>query len=103
MSFKHAVLASTLLASFGLAGCGGRYYGAYYVAPAPPPPQVVGAVGYAPGPGYAWIDGFWDLRGSQWVWVNGRWGRPPRPGAVWVADRWERHGEHWRFQRGHWR
>ena len=102
MRLKHAVLATALLASWGLVGCAGGY-AAYYTVPAPPPPRVVGAVGYAPGPGYVWIDGFWDLHGSRWVWVDGRWGRPPRPGAVWVADRWERHGDRWRYNRGHWR
>ena len=102
MNFKNTLLAGVLLASSGLAGCA-HCYTSYYVAPAPPPPRVVGAVGYAPGPGYVWIDGFWDLHGSRWAWVDGRWGRPPRAGAVWVPDRWERHGERWRYNRGHWR
>jgi len=100
MTIKNAFLSSVLFASSGLACCGGGYVA--YRVPAPPPPQV-GAVGFAPGPGYVWIDGFWDLRGSRWVWVNGRWSRPPRAGAVWVPDRWDRHGERWRYNRGHWR
>lgn len=103
MDFKNAVLAGALLASCGLIGCGGGYGAAYYTTPAPPPPQVIGAVGYAPGPGFVWIDGFWDLHGGRWAWVNGRWGRPPRAGAVWVADRWERRGGGWHYNRGHWR
>ena len=102
MSLKNALLSVALLASSGLAGCA-HGYAAYYAVPAPPPPRVAGAVGFAPGPGYVWVDGFWDLRGSRWAWVDGRWARPPRAGAVWVPDRWERHGERWRYNRGHWR
>jgi hypothetical protein len=98
---RFAVSGIFVLSTFA-AACGGGYARAY-VTPAPPPPRVVGAIGYAPGPGYVWMDGFWDLRGSRWTWVDGRWGRPPRGRNAWVADRWERHGEHWRYYRGHWR
>ena len=91
-----------ILLGMSIASACGQGYMAYRV-PAPPPPRVAGPMGYAPGPGYVWIDGFWDLRGSRWVWVNGRWGRPPRRGAVWVPERWERHGEGYRHNRGYWR
>jgi hypothetical protein len=49
------------------------------------------------------VDGFWNLNGNRWAWVNGRWAVPPHPHAAWVADRWERHGNGWRYRRGHWR
>jgi len=101
MNWKNAVLTGAFLGSFALAGCGPAYVA--YQVPAPPPPQVVGAMGFAPGAGYVWVDGFWDLRGSRWAWVNGRWARPPRPGARWERDRWEREGNRWRYYRGHWR
>jgi hypothetical protein len=101
---KSTVLTGILLASSALVACGpGPGYAAAYVVPAPPAPYVVGAVGYAPGPGYAWVDGFWNLNGGRWAWVNGRWAVPPRPHAVWDRDRWERHGNGWRYHRGHWR
>jgi len=105
MDMKSAILWGILLASSAMVACGGGYGRGYvaYRVPAPPAPYVAGAVGYAPGPGFVWIDGFWDLHGSRWVWVNGRWGRPPYPRAVWDPDRWERHGNNWRYYRGHWR
>ena len=99
---KSAVLTGILLASSAIVACGPPRVAV--VVPAPPPaPYAVGAVGYAPGPGYVWIDGFWNLNGGRWVWANGRWAVPPRPHAVWVADRWERHGNGWHYHRGHWR
>lgn len=86
-----------------LAGCGGGYgYASYGVRYAPPPPRY-GAVGYAPGPGYAWTDGYWDWRGNNWNWVQGRWVRPPHRSAVWVAPSWRQEGRSWRFHRGYWR
>lgn len=85
------------LAMFSVVGCAAH---AYYVAP--PPAPVVGVVGYAPGPGYVWIDGFWDWRG-HYVWVPGYWGRPPHPHAVWVPGRaFYEHGRY-SYRRGHWR
>ena len=101
MSVKHAVLSGILLASSLATACGPSYV--VYRVPAPPPPAVVGAVGFAPGPGFVWVDGFWDLRGNRWGWVGGRWERPPRQHAIWDRDRWERNGDHWRFHRGRWR
>ena len=101
---KSTVFTGILLASSALVACGpGPGYAAAYVVPAPPAPYVVGAVGYAPGTGYAWVDGFWNLNGGRWAWVNGRWAVPPRPHATWDRDRWERHGNGWRYHRGHWR
>lgn len=88
-----------LLAGAILTGCAG---GSYVVAAGPPPPRY-GVMGYAPGPGYVWTEGFYDLRGSSWVWVPGTWRRPPRAGRAWVAPVWVRGGNGWRFHRGYWR
>ncbi|HEV2687507.1 MAG TPA: hypothetical protein VGV35_03105 [Bryobacteraceae bacterium] len=102
MAFQRTVLAGALAASFLLTACGPRgYYG--YNVPPPPAPYAVGAVGYAPGPGYVWVDGFWDLRGSRWVWAGGRWARPPRGRSVWVRSRWEPYRRSYRFHQGYWR
>lgn len=101
MDIKNGLLSCVLLGCAGLASCSaGAYYG-YRVPPPPPPPA--GVVGYAPGPGYVWIDGFYDLRGTRWVLVPGYWARPPHPRAVWVRSYWEPYGRGYRFHRGHWR
>jgi len=66
--------------------------------PPPPPAYVAGPVGVAPGPGYVWVDGYWNWVGGRWVWVPGAWVLPPHGHRVWVAPaidfRW--HGGHWR-------
>lgn len=67
-------------------------------APPPPPPAyVAGPVGVAPGPGYVWVDGYWNWVDGRYVWVPGRWVLPPHPHAVWVAPSIE-----FRWHRGHW-
>ena len=84
-----------------LAGCAGGYSTAF-VAYGPPAPRY-GAVGVAPGPGFVWIDGYWNWRGGRYVWAPGYWAHPPRRGAVWVRPEWYRHGNGWRMHEGHWR
>ena len=100
---KKLLLTGMMILGAALSGCasGGRYYVAARIGP-PPPPRY-GVMGMAPGPGYMWIDGYWDLRGSAWVWAPGRWVRPPRPHAVWVPHEWREDHGRYRFYRGHWR
>jgi len=68
--------------------------------PPPPPPAayVAGPVGVAPGPGYVWVDGYWNWVGGRYVWVPGAWVLPPPGHKVWIAPsvefRW--HGGRWR-------
>ena len=76
--------------------------GGAVVVEGPPPPRY-GVVGVAPGPGFIWVEGFWDLRGSRWAWAPGRWVRPPRARTVWVAPEWRHEGSRWRFHKGYWR
>ena len=83
-----------------LAACGSGY-GAYYTTYGPPPPRY-GVVGVAPGPGFVWTPGWWDLHGSRWAWREGAWVRPPHAHAVWVAPEWRHEGHGYRFHRGHW-
>ncbi len=102
-NLKVALVATVLAGSLAAAGCGGGYVGYGYRVPPPPPPVEVGAIGYAPGPGFVWIDGFWDLHDSRWEWRRGYWARPPHSHARWERSYWEHHGRGYRFHRGHWR
>jgi hypothetical protein len=96
---KYALILA--LSAFSTIGCAGG--GVAYYANVPPPPLRVEAYGPAPGPGFAWVNGYWGWRGGNHVWVAGSWVRPPRPHAVWVAPRWERYGNRYRFHEGRWR
>ena len=100
---KKLLLAPVLLLGAVLTGCAGG--GGYYASArfGPPPPPRYGVMGYAPGPGYVWTEGYWDLRGSRWVWAPGRWMRPPHRGAAWVPNEWRNDHGHYRMYRGHWR
>jgi len=91
-------LALTLLSVTGCAHGGYSYY-----APVPPPPARVEVFGVAPGPGFAWVNGYWAYRGSRYAWVPGYWGRPPRARAVWETGRWERRGGRYGYREGRWR
>lgn len=103
MTLKYVGLTGVLLGVSALVGCGGAYYSAGVNIGPPPPPPVYGYVGTAPGPGYVWTDGYYDLRGNSWVWVGGRWARQPYSHARWERAYWERHGRAYRFHQGHWR
>lgn len=58
-------------------------------APAPPPlPQYAYVRPPMPGPGYFWVDGFWNFTGRNYVWVAGYWMQPPYSGGYWVRPRY---------------
>lgn len=100
---KNKLLAtSALLLGTILTGCGGYGYSSGYVGYGPPPPRY-GVVGVAPGPGYIWMDGYWNRYGNDWRWVNGRWATPPRGYRRWERAEWRHEGRGWRFHEGHWR
>src|SRR6185369_16172279 len=75
----------------------------------PPPPRVVRVRPVAPGPGYAWVDGYWYPVNNRYVWHQGYWTRAPYVGARWIGPRhengewfegyWE--GEHGRVRHSH--
>ena len=68
-------------------------------APEPPPPPT-----YAyqrppmPGPGYYWVDGYWNFLGGRYSWVGGYWMLPPYSGGYWVRPRYSGG----RYFRGFW-
>jgi len=78
-------------------GIGAGYYPGYYAAP-PPLPVAAYRPPY-PGPGYAWINGYWVPSGPRYTWHAGYWARPPYARAYWVAPRY--FGG--RYYRGYWR
>ena len=83
---------------FGV-GVGVPVYGGYYPAPPPPPPVVSYYAPPVPGPGYAWVGGYWYPAGPRWAWRAGYWARPPYPGAYWAGPRF--YGGH--YYAGYWR
>jgi len=96
------LLALTLLAgslaaqprvSFGMSFGSGGYY------PPPPPPRYAYAQPRCPGPGYVWVDGFWQPGRDRYYWQPGAWMRPPHPRSRWTAPRYNR--GHWNS--GYWR
>jgi hypothetical protein len=97
---KKTISLCFLLGMLGLmTACAERHY----EVRVPPPQARFGAVGYAPGPGYVWCDGYYDWRGGRWFWTNGTWQRPPRHRAVWAPAYWESHGRGYEFHHGRWR
>ncbi|MGA3023253.1 MAG: YXWGXW repeat-containing protein [Bryobacteraceae bacterium] len=103
MNIRNILLPGILAASSLLAGCASHAYVAAYLPGPPPQPYVVGAVGYAPAPGYVWADGFWDLRGGRWVWAPGYWVRAPHRRAHWAPAHWVQTNHGWRRVEGRWR
>jgi hypothetical protein len=89
-----AILASALTAP-AFAGVG------VYIGAAPPPLryEVRPAM---PGPGYAWVDGYWNWYGGRYVWAPGVWRRPPYAGAYWTHPHYDRYDRGYAFHEGHW-
>ncbi len=103
---RHLILAALITIGSASAFAQGRFYvgGSWgfgtpapmrAYGPPPPPPRVYyGGYGYArpmaPGPGYMWVDGYYDYFGRDYRWRPGYWARRPHPRAVWVAPRYNR-------------
>ena len=100
MTTWKTLLITVALAMGSAAGCARHAYVAHIP---PPPPYAYRSAGVAPGSGYVWIEGAWEMRGSHWHWVGGRWVRPPRSRAVWVPGALVRQGRHHHWRSGYWR
>ena len=77
---------------------GGGYYGGY-LPPPPPPPAYAYYRPPMPGPGFAWVGGYYYPYGNAYRWQNGYWMRPPQGRGRWYAPRHNRG----RYQSGYWR
>ncbi len=69
---------------------------------APPPRLRYEQRGPVPGPGYAWVDGYWTPQGNRYRWVAGRWDRPPYEGAHWNHPHYDHQQQGWQLHEGHW-
>ncbi len=79
---------------------GGGLYADVYTTVRPPAP-LVEVVPPQPGPGYAWINGYWSWNGNQYVWQRGHWDVRPRD-RVWVRHGWVRRGDRYVYVPGRW-
>ena len=72
-----------------------------YIGHAPPPLryEVRPAI---PGPGYTWVDGYWNWAGGRYVWAPGVWRRPPYAGAYWTHAHYDHYDRGWAYHEGHW-
>jgi hypothetical protein len=72
-----------------------------YIGGAPPPLRYE-QHGAMPGPGYAWVDGYWAPHGHHYAWVAGRWDHPPYEGAYWNHPHYDHYQQGWQLHEGHW-
>lgn len=69
----------------------------------PPPPRVVPSEdAVMECPSGVWVDGYWDYRAGQYVWVDGHCVEV-RVNYVFVAPRWDFYGNIWWFIPGYYR
>jgi hypothetical protein len=98
---KLKLIAATLLMAVGTAF--GAAIGIGIEIGPPPPPRVVHVRPAAPGPDYAWVDGYWYVANHRYVWHDGYWTRPPYGGAIWVRPHHDGHqyfDGYWEGSRG---
>lgn len=68
-----------------------------------PPPLRIETRGPAPSRAHVWVDGRWDWRGEEYVWVAGSWSVPESGRHQWVAGSWHQDRNGWFWVEGHWR
>ena len=74
-----------------------------FVGFGPPHPLYFGAIGYAPGPDYVWVDGYWAWDGYQYVWIDGYWALAPYANALWTPGFWAPRHNGFVWFNGYWR
>ena len=68
-----------------------------------PPHGIVEVRGVVPGPGYVWVPGYYQWRGSTYVWISGRYTLVERGYRSWVPGEWRHTRRGWYWVDGHWR
>jgi hypothetical protein len=96
---KTKLLALLLLAGSCSLFAGPRVFVGVGFGPPPPPVVSYYAPPPAPGPGYAWVPGYYYPYGGRYSWRSGYWAPRPYAGAYWVGPRY--YGGH--YNRGYWR
>lgn len=99
-NWNSGLLIAALLASTAAAPAVGQI--GIVIGRTPPPPLRYERRPPMPGPGYMWVDGYWNWRGGRYVWVPGHWDRPPYAGAYWSHGHWDRYDDGWHYHEGHW-
>jgi len=94
----HAFL---LAAGLAAASAGCTMYGRAQLVSSTPPPPPARVISVEPRPGYAYIQGRWDLEGGRWVWRDGYWIRQ-RTGYVYDQGYWDRRGSGYVWVEGRW-
>lgn len=67
--------------------------------PAAPQPDVVTP---SPAAGAAWIPGYWDYNGYNYVWAAGHWEMPPANTHEYISAHWEYRPTGYVFVRPYW-
>jgi hypothetical protein len=99
----------TKLLAMALLAAGTTFAADFYVGVRigpPPAPRIVRYRPPPPGPGCAWVDGYWYATRHRYRWHDGYWTRPPYVGSVWYAPRYEGglfYEGYWRDGRGEFR
>jgi hypothetical protein len=88
-----------LVAALGCAG--GMTVGVVYAERRPPPDRVEVVVA-SPGPGYAWVPGYWRWEHHDYFWTPGRWVRVHRGYHRWAPGHWEHRAHQWYWVEGRW-
>jgi hypothetical protein len=97
-----ATMAAAGLMTFALAATPARaQVGFVHIGQAPPPLRYE-ARPPMPGPGFAWIDGYWEPWQGRYRWHPGRWDRAPYEGAYYVHPHYDHYPDGWHMHEGYW-
>lgn len=90
--------------SEGPPGCGTCEVGgqaASVVADTEPPAPLDEPDSTPPGPGYVYVNGYWDWNGDDWSWAPGQWVES-QPGWEYVPPAYYDYGDGCLYVHGHW-